>query len=77
MIIIPQSKNTEAHLTPIRVKIQNRADLLALTLRILRYFFQQGLAGLQWTDDPGTTDIFIEDAFMENPEDDNMYPSIT
>lgn len=77
MIIQPIRKatDTDESIVPIHVRLQSRADLLALVLRIIRYFFQQGVAGLTWTDDPNT-DIFIEDSFMENPEDVNMFPSI-
>lgn len=77
MIIKPIRKATDNEdIVPVHVRLQSRADLLALMLRIIRYFFQQGLVGLKWTDDHNTTDIFIEDSFMENPEEDNMFPSI-
>lgn len=64
---------------PIKVFISNRADLVALLLRILRYLFQQGIAGseLLWKDDPETTGITIEDSFLENPEELDMCPAIT
>ncbi len=75
MRIVPKN-NGNTDLTPIQVKIQNRADLMAVILRTLRYFFQCGFQGLRWHDDPEKSTIFIQDSFMENPDVENPRPSV-
>ena len=77
MIIVPKKiKGMSPDIVPIEVRIQNRADLLALTLRILRYFFQCNFLGYQWHDDAEKSTIYIEDANQENPEVENPRPSL-
>jgi len=77
MIIVPKkTPGMASNVVPIEVHIQNRADLLALTLRIIRYFFQCKFLGYQWHDDAEKSSIYIEDANQENPEVENPRPSL-
>jgi len=80
MKIYPQvsTLNPTSEAVPIKVYISNRADLTALLLRVLRYLFQQGIAGkdLIWSDSE-TCKIWIEDSFLESPDNVNTVPSIT
>jgi len=48
-----------------------------LFTRILRYFFQQGLLeGLEWSENPTASKIYIEDSFAEIPKGQNPWPSV-
>lgn len=74
---LPEDKITD-DAVPIEVYIGNRADLVVLLLRILRYLFQEGLCGpdYKWTNDEDTG-ITIEDSFLENPNEFDTKPAIT
>ena len=56
----------------------NRTDILLLFLRVVRYLFQNGVAGdnLVWNDDPSKTGIWIEHVSPEIFNDDNKRPAI-
>lgn len=70
MIIVPSKplENNDPNVLPIRVVLQNRADLLAVFLRFFRLLFQSGACGdgLLWRDSD-KTGIWIYDASPENP----------
>lgn len=80
MEIIPQKPigSVDAELLPIKVILQNRADLLAVMLRFFRYLYQRGIGGenLLWRDG-SETGIWIEDAFPEHPIGENQLPIIS
>ena len=67
-----------AGVVPINVIAQNRRDILLLVLRVIRYLFQNGVAGdkLKWNNDMDKTGIFIEKSSPELLSNTNMRPAI-
>lgn len=62
----------------INLTAENRTDILLLFLRVMRYLFQNGVAGtnLIWSGDDSKTKIWIENLSPEIFADDNKRPAI-
>lgn len=82
MIIRPILKDGVSSdvVAPLQVLVQNKSDVVILVLRLIRYLFQQGIAGedLKWQDEDAglVSGIYIEDSFPELIDMDNPRASI-
>ena len=83
MYIVPVQQGTSPvspspNVVEIRMLARNRTDILLMFLRVIRYLFQNGIAGenLVWDGDDTKTKIWIENNSPEIFQDDNKRPAI-
>jgi len=81
--VIPERKrhhpaSPDSGVVEINMLAANRTDILLLFLRVIRYLFQNGVAGdsLLWDGDESKTGIWIENLSPEVFADDNKRPAI-
>jgi len=75
-IVVSKLVGQNKDYSPIMVRLTDRADITALTIRIIRYFFAVGPQEYRWRSDRKKSKIYIEDSYNENPTTENQLPAI-